>query len=75
MNQQNPKPPYEPDFGDLYDLDETGTHSIPTPGDYPGGEDCTCLPDLPDGRINGGRGVPCPVCLARHYDNAIPFLF
>ena len=25
-------------------------------------EECTCLPDLPDGRVNGGRGGCCPVC-------------
>ena len=25
-------------------------------------EDCTCLPDLPDGRGNGGRGGCCPDC-------------
>jgi hypothetical protein len=27
-------------------------------------EECTCLPDLPDGRVNGGRGGCCPVCEA-----------
>ena len=27
-----------------------------------GKEECTCLPDLPDGRVNGGRGGCCPVC-------------
>ena len=26
--------------------------------------ECTCLPDLPDGRVNGGRGTVCPVCTA-----------
>ena len=24
--------------------------------------ECTCLPDLPDGRVNGGRGYVCPAC-------------
>ena len=27
-------------------------------------EECTCLPDLPDGRVNGGRGGCCPACEA-----------
>ena len=27
-------------------------------------QECTCLPDLPDGRVNGGRGTLCPVCTA-----------
>ena len=26
--------------------------------------ECSCLPDLPDGRVNGGRGTLCPVCTA-----------
>ncbi len=26
--------------------------------------ECSCLPDLPDGRVNGGRGTVCPVCTA-----------
>lgn len=25
-------------------------------------QECTCLPDLPDGRVNGGRGEVCPAC-------------
>ncbi len=27
-------------------------------------EECSCLPDLPDGRSNGGRGGCCLVCEA-----------
>ena len=34
-------------------------------------EECTCLPDLPDGRINGGRGTVCPVC-AENRNDEIP---
>ena len=33
--------------------------------------ECSCLPDLPDGRVNGGRGTLCPVCTADSAD--IPF--
>ena len=37
-------------------------------------EECTCLPDLPDGRINGGRGHVCPACAAEYQDSdEIPF--
>ena len=36
--------------------------------------ECSCLPDLPDGRVNGGRGTLCPVCTADSADNdEIPF--
>lgn len=34
--------------------------------------ECECLPDLPDGRINGGRGELCSSCQSRRGDD-IPF--
>jgi len=34
--------------------------------------ECSCLPDLPDGRVNGGRGTVCGVCAADSSDE-IPF--
>ena len=36
-------------------------------------EECSCLPDLPDGRVNGGRGGCCPVCEVESRDDEIPF--
>ena len=36
-------------------------------------EECSCLPDLPDGRSNGGRGGCCPACEAEKHDEEIPF--
>jgi hypothetical protein len=36
-------------------------------------DECTCLPDLPDGRVNAGRGTVCPACAAEPYDDTIPF--
>ncbi len=37
-------------------------------------EECSCLPDLPDGRTNGGRGGCCPVCGTEYNpDTPIPF--
>ena len=35
-------------------------------------QECTCLPDLPDGRINGGRGRVCDAHAAEDNDE-IPF--
>ena len=35
--------------------------------------ECTCLPDLPDGRVNGGRGGCCLVCEADSHDDEIPW--
>lgn len=35
-------------------------------------EECTCQPDLPDGRMNAGSGELCPACSARA-DRSIPF--
>ena len=34
--------------------------------------DCSCLPDLPDGRVNGGRGRVCDAHAAEDNDE-IPF--
>ena len=37
-------------------------------------EECSCLPDLPDGRVNGGRGGCCSACKAEYDPDApIPF--
>ncbi len=36
-------------------------------------EECSCLPDLPDGRVNGGRGGCCLVCEAEGQREEIPF--
>ena len=36
-------------------------------------EECTCLPDLPDGRSNGGRGGCCPVCSRTRIEDEIPY--
>ena len=35
-------------------------------------DECPCLPDLPDGRINGGRGAVCPVCAEENKNDEIP---
>ncbi len=35
-------------------------------------QECTCLPDLPDGRINGGRGRVCDAHAAEDNDE-IPY--
>jgi hypothetical protein len=35
--------------------------------------ECSCLPDLPDGRVNGGRGGCCLVCEAEGRDDEIPW--
>jgi hypothetical protein len=32
--------------------------------------ECTCLPDLPDGRVNGGRGHVCASCQA-YFDSLL----
>ena len=37
-------------------------------------EECYCLPDLPDGRVNGGRGGCCLVC-EMAYDPGVPIPF
>jgi hypothetical protein len=36
-------------------------------------EECSCLPDLPDGRSNGGRGGCCLVCEADSQREEIPY--
>ena len=36
-------------------------------------QECSCLPDLPDGRINGGRGHVCPACAVVDSTDEIPF--